>query len=135
MAVSRDVGREGPKKEQHDSRQVFLTIEGPGFSSVAALPPRDEVHARSFAAALEAAARVTEQAARERVEAVGAARAELERSRLDRSEVLQAEKNLRAVEEAASRLIANAERELADAEDDGAVRSARERLVQLEGDR
>ena len=82
------------KKETHDTRNIFLQLQGPNLASVAQLPPNQEQHARTFAAAFNGAVSGAPAARAEREKAAVAAQADLERVRADRSGIEQAESDI-----------------------------------------
>ena len=68
-------GVAGKKKKQHDFRELYLTIETPGFSTVVKCNPNDGQRVRSFAAQVNSAAQQAAGIRQRRPQEIASARA------------------------------------------------------------
>ncbi len=120
------------KKETHDTRQLFISLSGPGIASVAAVPPKMEEKARQFVATFNAVAPNGPAARLERQRVIDEAQRFTEAVRSDRSTIEDALRNVDRAK-SSTEAIRVAEQALAVVEADTAeVDAARERLRKLE---
>ena len=121
-----------PKKDVHDTRQLYITIAGPGVSTVGAVPPNMERTARELVAALNVSASRGPEARKERESAAREAARELDAARADRRAIDDATARLESTRAGAPE-VAAAETALAEAQADTTeVDAARKRLEDLE---
>lgn len=83
-----------PKATKHDSRELYLIVEHPNWSSVTKLDPNKGLPARQLAAKLNVAARQAKAASERRKQRVAQARADLARVETDTAEIMAAQSRL-----------------------------------------
>ena len=82
------------KTKKHDTRELYLMIEGPDFVSLVECKPDEGPRVREFAAKINNASKSAHLVSQAREEAIAQAERELEVARKDRSEIEAATKKL-----------------------------------------
>ncbi len=86
------------KKKTHDSRELYLVVETPDFTSVQPVDPSNGPQARKFATQIANQSKQATALIERRRAAVATARSELARVKSDRSQIEEAAAQLRAVQ-------------------------------------
>src|SRR5262249_45268418 len=86
------------KKQTHDSRELYLLVEGPGWATMAKCDPNAGAAVRQFAQQINVAAHSAATWAEERAKAIERAQGELSRVREDTTLIADAKRRLYALE-------------------------------------
>lgn len=92
------------KTEKHDTRELYLMVEGPDFASLVNCPPDDGPKVRAFAMQITTASKSAASVLQAREQAIAQATQELEAVRNDRAGIEAATKKLEAAKSDTKRL-------------------------------